>query len=210
MRVPHLGFVLAVAVAACGRLRTQPAPVGGALPMLRQEIAVRVAADQAIQRQMAQLIASGQSGIAQRDSVFRDNLDWMRAVLAKHGWPGRHLVGEEGSHGAWLLIQHADQDTSLQRIALRLLERAVQVNDAAGADLAYLTDRMRVAAGQLQVYGTQLQYDARGCASPRPSEEPALLARRRAAVDLMPVDEYVSSTMTALGRAAQCAQPPNP
>ncbi len=210
MRVPHLGFVLSVAVAACGRPRTQPAPVGGALPMLRQELAVRVAADQAIQQQMAQLIASGQSGIAQRDSIFRVNLVWMRAVLAKHGWPGRRLVGEEGSHGAWLLIQHADQDTALQRIALRLLERAVQVGDAAGADLAYLTDRMRVAAGQLQVYGTQLQYDARGCASPRPSEEPALLANRRAAVDLMPVDEYVSSTMAALGRAAQCAQPPKP
>ena len=74
-------------------------------------------------------------------------------------------------------------------------------------DLAYLTNRVRVAEGRLQVYGTQLQYDSRGCASPRPSEEPALLDARRASVELEPIAEYVQGTMAALGRTAQCATP---
>ena len=58
-----------------------------------------------------------------------------------------------------------------------------------------------------QVYGTQLQYDSRGCASPKPSEEPAQLDARRASVGLEPVAEYVQTTMAALGRAAQCVPP---
>lgn len=131
----------------------------------------------------------------------------MRLVLAQYGWPGRRLVGDEGSHGAWLLLQHADRDTALQRTAMQLLETAVRDNDASRRDLAYLTDRVRVAEGRPQVYGTQLQYDSRGCASPKPSEESDQLDARRASVGLEPVSEYIQKTMAALGRPTQCATP---
>jgi hypothetical protein len=164
--------------------------------------------DQAVQRELSERIQAGQptgSVSARQDSVFNANLEWMRLVLARYGWPGRRLVGDEGSHGAWLLLQHADRDTALQRTALQFLENAVGAGDASSRDLAYLTDRVRGAEGRPQVYGTQLQYDSRGCASPKPSEEPAQLDARRASVGLEPVAQYVQTVMEALGRARQCA-----
>jgi hypothetical protein len=102
------------------------------------------------------------------------------------------------------LLQHADRDTALQRTALELLERAVSAGDASGRDLAYLTDRVRLAEGRLQVYGTQLDYDSSGCASPKPSENPGQLDARRAAVGLEPVAAYIRRAMETLGRAEQC------
>ena len=178
---------------------------------LRAQIAARVEIDQAVQRELSDRIQSGQpiGAAARQDSVFNANLEWMRLVLAQYGWPGSRLVGEEGSHGAWLLLQHADRDTALQRTALGLLEKAVRSGDVSPRDLAYLTDRVRVAEGRPQVYGTQLQYDSRGCASPRPSEEPAQLDTRRASAGLEPIAQYVQRTMIALGRDALCAVPRN-
>lgn len=186
----------------------------GARPELRAEIARRVAADSAVQAQLGARIQAGQpigpADYAPRDSVFGENLGRMRVVLATYGWPGYRLVGAEGSHGAWLLLQHADRDTALQRLALTLLERAVRARDASGRDLAYLTDRVRVAEGRPQVYGTQLDYDGRGCASPKPSEDPARLDARRAAAGLEPVAVYLERVMTAMGRAEQCRPRPAP
>jgi hypothetical protein len=184
--------------------QAQGEPIAG----LRAEIASRVTMDQEVQRELSDRIQAGQPigpAAARQDSVFNANLEWLRLVLAQYGWPGRRLVGDEGSHGAWLLLQHADRDTTLQRTALQLLETAVRAGDASRRDLAYLTDRVRVAEGRPQVYGTQLQYDSRGCAAPKPSEEPARLDERRASVGLEPIAEYVQMTLAVLGRSAQCA-----
>ena len=203
-------IVIGVAMLGCTKSQVQHESRGEALPELRSEIAARVVTDQAVQQELSERIQAQQpvdAAVARRDSVFQANLEWMRVVLAQHGWPGRRLVGDEGSHGAWLLLQHADQDPALQHTALRLLEGAVRSGDASARDLAYLTDRVRVAEGRPQVYGTQLEYDSRGCASPRPSEEPAQVDARRASVGLEPVAQYVQKTMVALGRAAQCAAP---
>ena len=40
----------------------------------------------------------------------RRNIAWMKEVVAKHGWPGKSLVGFVGAQNAWLLVQHADDD----------------------------------------------------------------------------------------------------
>jgi hypothetical protein len=207
MRRLSPGVVIGIAVLGCAKAPTlhQREPMSS----LREEIASRVAMDQAVQRELGDRIQAGQPigpASARQDSVFNANLEWMRVVLARYGWPGRRLVGEEGSHGAWLLLQHADRDTALQRTALQHLESAVRDNDASSRDLAYLTDRVRVAEGRLQVYGTQLQYDTRGCASPKPSEEPAQLDARRGSVGLEPVAQYVQTVLATLGRATQCAK----
>ena len=209
MRRLSAGVVIGVAVLGCAKpalRKAQSEPMSG----LRAEIASRVAMDQAVQRELSDRIQAGQPigpANARQDSVFNANLQWMRLVLAQYGWPGRRLVGDDGSHGAWLLLQHADRDTALQRTALQLLENAVGAGDASSRDLAYLTDRVRAAEGRPQVYGTQLQYDNRGCASPKPSDEPAQLDARRASVGLEPIAQYVQTVMAALGRATQCAPP---
>lgn len=85
-----------------------------------------------------------------------DNAAWLATVVDTVGWPGRTLVGDEGAHAAWLLAQHADRYPSLQRRCLELLEGTVIAGDASPIDLAYLTDRVLLASGGSQIYGTQM------------------------------------------------------
>jgi hypothetical protein len=64
-------------------------------------------------------------------------------------------VGEEGAHAAWMLAQHADRRPSFQQRCQRLMEQAVSAGNASPADLAHLTDRVLLAQGKNQIYGTQ-------------------------------------------------------
>jgi hypothetical protein len=135
-------------------------------------------------------------------AVDADNLPWLRQVIADVGWPGRSLVGTDGAHAAWLLAQHADADPAFQRQCLDLLAQAAAAGEATGAELAYLTDRVLLAEGGPQEYGTQAA--ARdGHWVPRPLCDPATVDERRAAVSLGPVADY-------LDRIAADYGPPRP
>ncbi|MGW7529729.1 DUF6624 domain-containing protein [Streptomyces sp. NPDC054783] len=119
------------------------------------------------------------------------NTAWLKAVLTKYGWPGISLVGEQGAEDAWLLAQHADQDVSFQKEALKLLRDAVSAEDAPPRHLAYLTDRVLVADGQPQMYGTQYTHEDDGTnLRPQPIADPERLDERRAAMGLEPHAEY--------------------
>jgi hypothetical protein len=122
--------------------------------------------------------------------VDAENTAWLQAVVAEHGWPGVALVGAEGAHCAWLLVQHADRAPQFQKQALALLEAAVAAGDAAQRELAYLTDRVLVADGQPQLYGTQYVDDADGGLRPRPIADPDRLDERRAAMGMESAAEY--------------------
>jgi len=47
----------------------------------------------------------------------------MKKIVKKYGWPDIDLVGEEGSNGAWLLVQHADLDVEFQKKCLKLIKK---------------------------------------------------------------------------------------
>jgi hypothetical protein len=122
--------------------------------------------------------------------VDADNTAWLKQVIARHGWPGIALVGEQGADEAWLLAQHADRDPDFQREALGLLQKAVEAGDALPRHLAYLTDRVLVAAGEPQVYGTQYTNDPDGGdLHPHPVTDAAQLDARRASIGLEPAAE---------------------
>ncbi len=113
-------------------------------------------------------------------------------IFSEHGWPGWRLVGEDGSTAAWLIVQHADLDVEFQRRGLALLEEAVAAGDASPGDLAYLVDRVRVAEGLPQIYGTQWTPDAAGEWQPRtPIEDEANVDARRAEAGLGTLAEYL-------------------
>ncbi|MER5890506.1 DUF6624 domain-containing protein [Streptomyces sp. NPDC001941] len=117
------------------------------------------------------------------------NTAWIKAVIAEHGWPGTDLVGERGADDAWLLVQHADRDLAFQRAALEHLAKAVDADQAPARHLAYLTDRVLVADGQPQVYGTQYT-EENGRLMPRPVRDPDHLDERRAAAGLESAAAY--------------------
>ena len=132
-----------------------------------------------------------------------DNLPWIRQVITEHGWPGRSDVGDDGAQAAWLLVQHADADPAFQRDCLGLLTAAVGQGEARRSHLALLTDRVLVAEGQPQEYGTQLRYRAGECV-PFPVRDPERVDERRAAMALQPLADYVTLV------AEQERRPPGP
>jgi len=131
------------------------------------------------------------------------NLPWIRQVITEHGWPGRSDVGDEGAQAAWLLVQHADADPAFQRECLGLLTAAVGQGEARRSQLALLTDRVLVAEGQPQEYGTQLRYRDGECV-PFPVRDPDRVDERRAEMSLEPLADYVAHV------AAQESRPSGP
>lgn len=119
--------------------------------------------------------------------VDQANTAWLTELTARLGWPGRTLVGEDGAHAAWLLAQHADPES--QRAFLDLLRAAVAAGEAEPRDLAYLDDRVRMHAGQPQLYGTQFIGGPQGMRA-APIEDPENLDQRRASVGLGPFADY--------------------
>lgn len=118
-----------------------------------------------------------------------ENTAWMKQVIEKHGWPGRALVGRDGAQAAWLLVQHADRDPVFQRRCLDLLTQAYEKAEASADQVAYLTDRVLLAEGKPQVYGTQFE-TVNGKLQPRPIENEAEVDQRRATMGLEPLAVY--------------------
>ncbi|MGN9840646.1 DUF6624 domain-containing protein [Nonomuraea sp. H19] len=132
------------------------------------------------------------------DRVEKANTGRMRQILDTHGWPGYAMVGKDGAHAAWALIQHADRDLALQRRGLEMMRQAVEKDDADASDLAYLVDRVRVAERKPQVYGTQWETGPQGEWRPRTYiENEAEVDERRAEVGLKPLKEYLEELKSA-------------
>jgi len=112
-------------------------------------------------------------------------------VLARHGWPGRSLVGEDGAEAAWLVLQHAIGHPALQRVGLRLLSQAVAAGEAPPAQAAMLEDRIRIHEGRPQRFGTQLDWDRNDELSPLPIEDEEGVDARRREAGLAPLAEHV-------------------
>src|SRR5262245_51144374 len=117
------------------------------------------------------------------------NTKWLKEVVAKHGWPGKSLVGAAGAHDAWLLVQHADRDREFQKKCLELMKPLAANGEVSKTDFAYLTDRVLVGDGKKQIYGTQF-HTVDGKLQPQPIEDEANVDQRRKEVGLMLMAEY--------------------
>ena len=161
---------------------------------LKAELLRRVAEDQAGRDR---LVAAMQAGGAPDTSLFKEmmaidssNTLWLRDAVARHGWPGSDVVGEEGARAAFLLVQHADHDTAFQAAMLPALEAAFRRGQAKGQSVALLTDRLAVARKVPQVYGSQTKM-ADGRFVFEPIADSAGVDARRARMGLPPLKEYL-------------------
>ncbi len=150
-------------------------------------------------------------------SIDRRNTRCMKRIVARHGWPAQSDVGPKAARAAWLVVHHADHDHMFQRACLGHLRAAVERGEASPRSLAYLTDKVRVAEGRPQVYGTQVfdtrQLDvlyrlsgkelmdamgrihagtSRHPLQPLPIEDEANVDQRRAEVGLPPMRVYIA------------------
>jgi hypothetical protein len=85
------------------------------------------------------------------------NTETMRRVISQFGWPYTSVVGEKAADGAWLLVQHADQDPVFQKECLKLMLEAAKKGEAKKSNIAYLMDRILVRESKKQKYGTQFR-----------------------------------------------------
>jgi hypothetical protein len=162
-------------------------------PSLRAELLSRLGADQEVRRiHMTEKLQRGPTvdieDIKAMNAVDSANTEWMRALVKRLGWPAISRVGADGEEAAFLLVQHADRDTAFQSRCLLLLLRAYQEKEATGEQLALLTDRVEVAAGRPQVYGSQA-WIGNDSVIFRPILDSPSVDERRAHLGLMPLDE---------------------
>jgi hypothetical protein len=160
---------------------------------LRRELLARRDEDQRIRtlvpRGWGQYTAMPAEVAAQWQRIDEDNTRWLADVVSARGWPGRTMAGEDGAAAAWLLAQHADRDPARQQAFLAALRGAAGQGEASSSHLAYLEDRVRVNAGQPQLYGTQFTVTGRDF-GPRPIEDPQRLDERHAEAGLEPFADY--------------------
>ena len=188
MRTTILILSLALTAAGAGAGQT---PRDTALTRALLE---RVRLDQAIRDTFVLQLQAGRavdSSLAARMAAIDSaNTTWLKAVVARRGWPGRSEVGPEASNAAFLIVQHAVHDSAFQAQALSLMERGVANGEVRGADVAMLADRVAVHRGQPQRYGTQAKL-LEGRRVLDPIADSAHVDERRAALGMPPLREYV-------------------
>jgi len=143
--------------------------------------------DQALADELIAMQAADQEG----SGLHEDRQARLTEIFDEHGWPGHDLVGEEGSTAAWVIAQHSDLDLAFQERALELITEAVAQDDASPGDLAYLTDRVAVAKGEPQTYGTQIRCDRKKPVPPTPIADPAAVEELRAEAGLESLSAYL-------------------
>ena len=171
-------------------------------PALREELLEMLSQDQAVRTGEAPPgdDRTPDELFAAMDEVDEHNQSRLQEIFDEHGWPGWSLVGKDGSTAAWAIVQHADLDLEFQERGLELLREAVEAGDASPGDLAYLTDRVLVAKGEEQEYGTQWGMDEDGRPEPRtPIRDEANVDERRAAAGLSTLAEYMEELAAAFG-----------
>src|SRR6185437_10958738 len=165
------------------RPQTRALIVSGTDAALRAELLRRVEKDQAARG------AYDSDAMREADA---ENLPWLKAVVAERGWPGSSLVGVDGAHAMWLMVQHATQDLAFMRQCLDLLTAAVAAGEASVTDQAFLTDRVLLHEGEQQVYGTQMTRRGGKWVADN-LRDPDGVDERRAAVGMGPLAERLAS-----------------
>jgi hypothetical protein len=163
---------------------------------LLKDLKVRVESDQAARRK---LVADPKSETLGRsvDAIDAANLTWLRQLISEKGFPTAAQVGNEGVHLAWILLQHADEDPKLQSGLLPVLEQRFAAGELPANDLARFTDRVLVASGKPQRYGTQFDwFSGEEFKLPEPSRL-AEIDTERSHLGLMPLTDYVCTIRTA-------------
>lgn len=187
VRTPEWGAVIALAKQRLAAI-DQP---------LRRELLDLALRDQAVREHIGEVMTrygrnspQGDSAARAMDLVDAPLLARLREIVALRGWPGRPLVADDGAHAAWLIIQHAPAD--VQRSLLPLIRSAITRGEGRLGDLALIEDRVLVAAGKPQLYGSQMRYSSTGGAPMLDSlVRPECVDLRRSAMGLDPLADYV-------------------
>lgn len=181
--------------------------------VLRQELLLRQRRDQASRQKVIEAVKvqGGEWNEAalsdplvkplaeEMNRIDHDNRRWLGRVIDRQGWPLISQVGEDGAQAAFLIVQHAVDDLAFQKRCLSLVQAAPE-GEVGLPDVALLTDRVRLAEGQKQLYGSQVERQ-NGDWVLRPTLDPDNLDTRRAKMGLPPMSVYLKLLDEVYGTA---------
>ena len=148
-----------------------------------------MAADEALREELLRMVATRPD-----PETLRTYGERLWEILDDYEvWPGRRLVGDDGSRAAWLVAQYAIEDPGLQKRCLEALDVAVAYGDADPVHYAYLLDRVRMSDGLDQLYGSQFVTGPDGELTPWPVDDPAKVEERRRRLGLPPFAEHAAA-----------------
>jgi hypothetical protein len=130
----------------------------GSDSLLLKELLARRETDQKYRQLLGKGIYQGSAKDSIRNLMLqtdKDNQNFVKDIIKKRGWLGFDLVGKEGDNAAWLIVQHADNDTIFQQEVLPIIFEACKKSNTNVNNYAYLYDRIKVNTNQNQLYGTQ-------------------------------------------------------
>lgn len=122
------------------------------------------------------------------------NLIKIEYFLQKYGWLGADVVGYKGNQALFLVLQHSELPT--QEKYLPMIRQAVKEGKALPTQLALFEDRVLMGQGKPQIYGSQIKCthyyeNQKKTCYVYPIEHPQDVDKRRAAIGLNPIAEYV-------------------
>jgi hypothetical protein len=114
----------------------------------------------------ASRVVSGLTAVLRQTDAA--NLQRVRAIIRRYGYPGKTLVGSPTNEAAFYVLQHAPS----QAPHLPLIRRAAAQGELPFRLYAMMLDRHRMESQQVQEYGTQAQgYTTTDPATGRPAQQ---------------------------------------
>lgn len=113
------------------------------------------------------------------------------AILARVGWPSAALVGRDGQAAAFFLLQNSSS-AELQQELLPVIVALTEKGEIDRASLAGYVDRLRVALGLRQLFGTATTVKD-GFLVLSPIESEAGVDLRRSQYNLPPLAEFLKT-----------------
>jgi hypothetical protein len=115
---------------------------------------------------------------------------YLKALVSEVGWIDVERFGYAASNAAFSIAHHSS-DLPLMMAALPGVEKDAFAGRTEREDYALLFDRVQLALGRKQRYGTQIGFDVANHALVLPLEDPARVDALRRSMDMMPLNDYV-------------------
>ena len=120
------------------------------------------------------------------------NLKVVDEIIRNYGWPGKSLVGEQASTGAFLVLQHSGNASTMEKYQ-PLLKEASETGEMDRSLYAIYTDRIMMYKNEKQIYGSQIIFNkTKKILELYPVKDEANVDQRRAEAGLEPLREYLN------------------
>ncbi|WP_350634450.1 DUF6624 domain-containing protein [Pseudoalteromonas sp. GW168-MNA-CIBAN-0100] len=122
--------------------------------------------------------------------IDESNTGKLKAIIKKHHWVTRDLVGVKGVGAAFLVIQHSPDVAFKVKMLPYLKQSYLNGEGVSGQQVALLTDKVLIAQGKKQIYGTQADV-SEGKVVFSPIEDETNVDKRREEMNMPSLDFYL-------------------